>query len=124
MRQELIDASQHSENPEAFIAGAEWMERFLNPLPTDIHLSSDDYSISFEDKKLYLPKKEFQLAAYLYKNSGRVIDREELLIKVWDNEFIGDRTVDVHIRKLRSKISIAPIRTIKSVGYIWDKHES
>jgi DNA-binding response OmpR family regulator len=122
MRQELIDASQNCENPEAFIAGAEWMERFLNPLPDeDIYLSSDDYSVSFQDKKIFLPKKEFELSRYLKKNYGRVISRDELLEKVWFNEYIGERTVDVHIRKIKSKISIVPIRTIKGVGYIWQK---
>ena len=107
-----------------FIAGAKWMEAYLNPPPADITINSSDYTVSFENKKILLPKKEFELLRYLYTHSGRIVTREELLIKVWDNEFIGDRTVDVHIRKLRSKISIAPIRTIKSVGYIWDKYES
>ena len=68
MRQELIDVSQYSENPEAFIAGAQWMERFLNPLPEDIHLSADDYSVSFQGNKVFLVNKEFKLAKYLYNN--------------------------------------------------------
>lgn len=122
MRQELLDASEYSENPEAFIAGAQWMERYLHPLPDeDIYLSSDDYSASFQNKKIFLPKKEFELSRYLKKNYGRVISRDELLEKVWFNEYIGERTVDVHIRKIKSKIEIAPIRTIKGVGYIWQK---
>jgi DNA-binding response OmpR family regulator len=124
MRQELLDASQFSENPEAFIAGAQWMERFLNPLPTDIHLSADDYSVSFQNNKVFLVKKEFNLAKYLYNNMGRVIPREEILNNVWPEVCVLDRTIDVHINKIRSKISIAPIRTMKGVGYIWDKYES
>jgi DNA-binding response OmpR family regulator len=64
------------------------------------------------------------LAKYLQKNRGRVVSREEVLNKIWFGTCVEDRTVDVHIRHIRSKISIAPIRTIKGVGYIWDKHES
>jgi len=124
MRQELLDASQNCENPEAFIAGAQWMERFLHPLPEDIHLSSDDYSASFQGNKVFLVNKEFKLAKYLYNNMGRIIPREEILDKVWPNVCVLDRTIDVHIKRIRSKISIAPIRTVKSVGYIWDKYES
>jgi DNA-binding response OmpR family regulator len=124
MRKELLDASEYSENPEAFIAGAQWMERYLFPENEDILLSSDDYSVTFNNKKLQLPKKEFLLAKYLQKNRGRVVSREEVLNKIWFGTCVEDRTVDVHIRHIRSKISIAPIRTIKGVGYIWDKHES
>jgi DNA-binding response OmpR family regulator len=119
MRQELLDASQFSENPDAFIAGAQWMERYLNPPSTNIHLLSDDYTASFEGKKIYLPKKEFLVAKYLQKNAGRVVSREELLNKIWFGTCVEDRTVDVHVRHIRSKISIAPIKTIKGVGYIW-----
>jgi len=74
-------------------------------------------------KELHLPKKEFLLAKYLQKNAGRVISREELLNKIWFGTCVEDRTVDVHVRHIRSKINIAPIRTIKAVGYIWDKYE-
>jgi DNA-binding response OmpR family regulator len=123
MRQELIDASEFSENPEAFIAGAQWMERYLNPPSTGIHLSSDDYTAYFNGKKSHLPKKEFLVAKYLQKHAGRVVSREELLNRIWLGVCVEDRTVDVHVRHIRSKISIAPIRTIKGVGYIWDKYE-
>lgn len=120
MRQELLDAAEYSENPEAFIAGAQWMERYLFPENEDILLSSDDYTVTFNNKKLHLPKKEFLVAKYLQKNRGRVVSREELLNKIWFGTCVEDRTVDVHIRHIRSKISIAPIRTVKTVGYIWD----
>jgi two-component system alkaline phosphatase synthesis response regulator PhoP len=123
MRQELIEASKAFDNPQAFLLGAQWMENYLNPLPTDnIVINSSDFTVSFEGRKLFLPKKEFELLRYLHTHSGRIVTREELLERVWNNEFIGDRTVDVHIRKLRSKINIVPIRTIKAVGYIWDKN--
>lgn len=122
MRQELLDASEYSENPEAFIAGAQWMEKYLYPENEDILLCSDDYSVTFNNKKLQLPKKEFLLAKYLQKNKGRVVSREELLGKIWFGTCVEERTVDVHVRHIRSKISIAPIRTIKGVGYIWNKN--
>lgn len=121
MRQELLDASEYSENPEAFIAGAQWMERHLYPENEDILLCSDDYTVTFNNKKFQLPKKEFLVAKYLQKHSGRVVSREELLNNIWLDVCVEDRTVDVHVRHIRSKISIAPIRTIKGVGYIWNK---
>ena len=124
MIQELLNASKASDNTEAFLLGAKWMENYLNPPPVDITINSNNYTVSFLDKKLLLPKIEFELLRYLHTHSGRVVTRDELLEKVWNNEYIGGRTVDVHIRHLRSKISIVPIRTIKRVGYIWDKYES
>jgi DNA-binding response OmpR family regulator len=122
MIQELLNASKASDNTEAFLLGAKWMENYLNPSPANIAINSSDYTVSFENKKILLPKKEFELLRYLYTHSGRIVTRDELLNAVWENEYIGGRTVDVHIRKLRSKISIAPIRTMKGIGYIWDKY--
>jgi DNA-binding response OmpR family regulator len=120
MRQELLDASQNCENPEAFIAGAQWMERFLHPLPTDIHLSSDDYSASFQGKKVFFSNKQFQVAKYLQTNSGRVVSRDELLDTLWADVCVDERVVNVLVAGIRSKINIAPIRTINRVGYIWE----
>ena len=65
-----------------------------------------------------LPKKEFELLALLFSKPGNVFTREAILAKVWgDDIIVGDRTIDVHIRKLREKIGSQYIKTVKGVGY-------
>lgn len=68
-----------------------------------------------------LPKKEFELMALLMSKPGKVFLREEILDKVWGGDVVvGDRTIDVHIRKLREKLGENYIKTIKGVGYKFD----
>ena len=63
-------------------------------------------------------KKEFDLLCLLFSDRGRLFKREEIMRKVWGTEsFVGDRTIDVHIRKLRQKLGENLISTIKGVGY-------
>jgi two-component system alkaline phosphatase synthesis response regulator PhoP len=65
-----------------------------------------------------LPKKEFELLLLLSSKPGRVFTREEIFDMVWGNDIIvGDRTIDVHIRKLREKLGDKYIKTVKGVGY-------
>ena len=65
-----------------------------------------------------MPKKEFELLALLFSKPGNVFTREAILAKVWgDDIVVGDRTIDVHIRKLREKIGSQYIKTVKGVGY-------
>lgn len=71
--------------------------------------------------ELQLPKKEFELLVLLMSKPGKVFKREEIYAHIWGNElFVGDRTIDVHIRKLREKIGEERIRTIKGIGYKFD----
>jgi two-component system, OmpR family, alkaline phosphatase synthesis response regulator PhoP len=73
------------------------------------------------DQELQLPKKEFELLVLLMGRPGKVFKREEIYGQVWGNElFVGDRTIDVHIRKLREKIGDDRIKTIKGIGYKFD----
>ena len=90
---------------------------------------SDELSIDIEkyvaiikgEEKL-LPKKEFELLALLFSKPGKVFTREVILNKVWgDDIVVGDRTIDVHIRKLREKIGDLYFKTVKGVGYKFDK---
>jgi two-component system alkaline phosphatase synthesis response regulator PhoP len=68
-----------------------------------------------------LPKKEFELMALLMSKPGKVFLRDEILDKVWGGDVVvGDRTIDVHIRKLREKLGDNFIKTIKGVGYKFD----
>jgi two-component system alkaline phosphatase synthesis response regulator PhoP len=65
-----------------------------------------------------LPRKEFELLSYLISKPGRVFTREDIYDNVWGNDIVvGDRTIDVHIRKLREKIGSEHIDTVKGVGY-------
>jgi two-component system alkaline phosphatase synthesis response regulator PhoP len=74
--------------------------------------------VTVDDKKIDLVKKEFQLLVLLASRPGKVFTREEILNKVWGIDVIvGDRTIDVHVRKLREKIGSDYIRTVKGVGY-------
>jgi two-component system alkaline phosphatase synthesis response regulator PhoP len=74
--------------------------------------------IFFGELEVNLPKKEFKLLTLLCKNTGEVQTREEIMDQVWGTEVVvGDRTIDVHIRKLREKLGEELITTIKGVGY-------
>lgn len=71
-------------------------------------------------KKVFFPKKEFEVLLHLAKHEGQVVNRDSLLTAVWGTEVIvGDRTIDVHIRKIREKLEVFAnyIETIKGVGY-------
>ena len=73
------------------------------------------------DQELQLPKKEFELLVLLIGKPGKVFKRDEIYSQIWGNElFVGDRTIDVHIRKLREKIGDDRIKTIKGIGYKFD----
>jgi len=85
---------------------------------TGILIDRDRYVVIKEDQELTLPKKEFELLSLLVSAPGKVFNRETILSKVWGEDVIvGDRTIDVHIRKLREKIGDDSIKTIKGVGY-------
>jgi two-component system alkaline phosphatase synthesis response regulator PhoP len=84
----------------------------------DFVIDKDKYLVVVKGKKLVLPKKEFELLSLLYSKPERVFTREDIFRLVWgDNIIVGDRTIDVHIRKLREKLGDDYIRTIKGVGY-------
>ena len=74
--------------------------------------------MSYKGEEIILAKKEFELLNLLAAKPGRVFLRNEILQKVWGTEVIvGDRTIDVHIRKIRQKLGIDVITTVKGVGY-------
>jgi two-component system alkaline phosphatase synthesis response regulator PhoP len=83
-----------------------------------IEIDKEKYIVTVEGVEHYLPKKEFELLSLLVTGNGAVFRRETILNQVWGNEIVvGDRTIDVHIRKLREKIGDQYIKTIKGVGY-------
>lgn len=91
----------------------------------DLSINTTNYEVSISGKRVDLTFKEYQLLKFLVLNSGKVLSREILLNKVWGYDYFGgDRTVDVHIRRLRSKIEDSRhlfIETIRSVGYKFKK---
>jgi len=83
-----------------------------------IKIDRERYVVVQDGKEINLPKKEFELLALLASKPGKVFTREVILDKVWGGEVVvGDRTIDVHIRKLREKLGEDFIKTVKGIGY-------
>jgi two-component system alkaline phosphatase synthesis response regulator PhoP len=76
------------------------------------------YVVIRNNEEISLPKKEFELLSFLASRPDRVVTRDEIFSAVWgDDVVVGDRTIDVHIRRIRERLDIENIRTIKGVGY-------
>jgi two-component system, OmpR family, alkaline phosphatase synthesis response regulator PhoP len=81
-------------------------------------VNSRTHTVIIQNKEIILPKKEFLLLRLLASNPDKVFDRDEIYTEVWGEDIIvGDRTIDVHVRKIRQKIGNQYIKTLKSVGY-------
>jgi two-component system alkaline phosphatase synthesis response regulator PhoP len=81
-------------------------------------IDPEKFIVQLEGKEILLAKKEFELLHLLASRPGRVFLRNEILSQVWGNDVIvGDRTIDVHIRKIRQKLGVDCITTVKGVGY-------
>ncbi len=94
------------------------IESDINSLKID----REKFLIEIRGKQIILPKKEFELLELLASRPGKVFNREQILSIVWGNEtIVGERTIDVHIRKLREKLGDEYIRTIKGVGYTFNE---
>ena len=84
----------------------------------DLIIDKDNFKVTKARENLLLPKKEFDLLYLLASNTQKVFKREEILDKVWGNDVIvGERTIDVHIRRLREKLGDNSIQTLKGIGY-------
>lgn len=84
----------------------------------DLEIDKERYVVTRGKEEFQLPRKEFELLYYLARKKGKVRDRQTLLNKVWgDNVYVVDRTVDVHVRKIREKLGDHYIETVKGVGY-------
>ncbi len=84
----------------------------------DIRIDPEQYIVYYKETPISLAKKEFELLYFLASKPGRVFLRNEILNQIWGSEVIvGDRTIDVHVRKIRQKIGIDCISTVKGVGY-------
>jgi len=87
----------------------------------ELEINTEHYKITKNGNQINLAKKEFELLTLLCSKPGKVFKRSDIMNKVWGSEVIvGDRTIDVHIRKLREKIGSHYIYTLKGVGYKFD----
>ncbi|MEA5403938.1 two-component system alkaline phosphatase synthesis response regulator PhoP [Arcicella rosea] len=89
----------------------------------DLIINRQNYSIAVKESSWTLPKKEFDLLMFFVSNPNKVYTRDEILSSVWGKGIhVTERTVDVHIRKIREKIGEDYIRTIKGVGYLFSRN--
>ena len=82
-----------------------------------IDIDKSKHKLIYKEEEIFLAKKEFNLLYYLMTVPGKVCSRQEIINEVWKDAIVGDRTIDVHVRKIREKIGESYIKTIKGVGY-------
>ncbi len=111
-------------SPKVLVSKINALFRRLNKEETgiirigDLQINREKYSVTFKDADIVLARKEFELLSLLASKPGKVFLRNEILNQIWGTEVIvGDRTIDVHIRKIRQKLGIDCITTVKGVGY-------
>lgn len=84
----------------------------------NLTIDRERYTVILDGREITLPRKEFELLSLMASKPDRVFTREEIFAQVWGNDVIvGERTIDVHIRKLREKLNIPNIKTVKGIGY-------
>ena len=83
----------------------------------DLEIEKERHLLLYKGQEIYLARKEFNLLYYLMSVPGKVFTRQEILSEIWGDAFVNDRTIDVHIRRIREKIDGNYIKTIKGVGY-------
>jgi len=86
----------------------------------DVHINKSNHKLLYLNNEIHLARKEFNLLYYLMTVPGKVFTREEIISTIWKDAIVGDRTIDVHIRKIREKIGSNHIKTIKGIGYKFD----
>ena len=116
--------------PRVLVSRIKALLRRNNPLnqnqvfetESGLKIDRNKYIIELDGKEITLPKKEFELLALLASKPGHVFTRDNILSSVWGAQVVvGDRTIDVHIRKLREKIGDKSIKTVKGVGYKFEQ---
>ena len=84
---------------------------------SDIEIEKEKHLLLYKGQEIHLARKEFNLLYYLMTVPGKVFTRQEILYEIWRDTIISNRTIDVHVRKIREKIGAHYIKTIKGVGY-------
>ena len=84
----------------------------------ELKINRDKFLVYKNDQPIQLPRKEFELLDLLVSKPGNVFTRSHILVSVWGEDVVvGDRTIDVHIRKLREKLGDTYFKTVKGIGY-------
>jgi len=110
-----VNAMLRRKNRYDFIPDSK--KNLIVSLNSEFIIDRDSYTITSRGITQVLPRKEFELIALLASKPGKVFSRDEIYEKIWGNSVVGDRTIDVHIRKLRERFGDKLITTIKGVGY-------
>ena len=131
MNIDLAAKTYHLNNSDAtsidcFKAGAEYALKELQKQPSsivsdgDISVDLDTFLLTYNGESKKLPRKVLQMIHLFISNKGRVITRKTILEKIWGTEIIvGERTIDVHIRKIKIALFNNCIQTYKGIGYKW-----
>jgi two-component system alkaline phosphatase synthesis response regulator PhoP len=111
-------------SPKVLVSKVHALFRRFNKVETgivkigDLQIDREKYNVKYKDQDIILARKEFELLSLLASKPGKVFLRNEILNQIWGTEVIvGDRTIDVHIRKIRQKLNLDCITTVKGVGY-------
>ena len=83
----------------------------------NIEIDKQKHQLIFKGEEVHLARKEFNLLYLLMTIPGKVFTREDIIYEVWKDAYVGDRTIDVHVRRIREKLESKYIKTIKGVGY-------
>lgn len=88
----------------------------------EIFIDMERYEVICKGEKVFIPRKEFEILSLLASRCNKVVRREEIYNHLWgDQVIVGNRTIDVHIRRLRKRIAINNIKTVKGVGYMYEE---
>jgi two-component system alkaline phosphatase synthesis response regulator PhoP len=116
--------------PKLFISRIQALLRRYKAIPEETNIiilkeftiDKNRYVVVLGDAEVTLARKEFELLQFLVSRPDKVVTREEIFANVWrEDVVVGDRTIDVHIRRIREKMGIDSIKTIKGVGYKFDE---
>lgn len=81
-----------------------------------------DKSITYNGTKHVMPRKEFMMFCYIKDKEGKIVSRQELLENIWEGVIVDERTIDVHLRRIRMRFPDVPIVTRRCFGYIWNNN--
>ncbi len=106
-----------------YTSGKKGIEEDKNQIVSgNLVIDKDKYLVIQDGKEIFFPRKEFELISLLLSRPDKVFSRDEIFDNIWgDNIVVGDRTIDVHIRKLREKLGDEYIKTVKGIGYKYVK---
>ena len=99
-------------------------DNYSVPLPKHKKFTIDKskHTVVYDGIEIKLQKKTFQVLSYLYDNMDKIVTRDEIYANVWEGMIVEERTIDVHVRKIRKNIPGIPLHTEKKLGLIWKEN--